>query len=99
MDEELTLIIDGYGTKFWKNKKKQFHKLDGPAREWFDGEREWWRNGMRHREDGPAFVFTNEGGVEWWINHVRYGTKEAYFDALSDEAKTKCLFSEDFLNG
>jgi hypothetical protein len=98
MDEELMLFIDGQGTKFWKNKKKQFHKLDGPAIEWFDGESEWWQNGMRHREDGPAFIYTN-GDKEWWINHVNFKTKEEYFDALSDEAKTKCLFSEDFLNG
>jgi hypothetical protein len=99
MDEELTLTIDRrYGTKFWKNKKKQLHKLDGPAIEWLNGEKEWWRNGMRHREDGPAFIYAN-GDKEWWINHVNFKTKEEYFDALSDEAKIKCLFSEDFLNG
>ena len=103
MDDESYLTIDHrYGTKFWKNKKKQFHKLDGPAIEWLNGEKEWWRSGMRHREDGPAFIFPNGGGVgckKWYLNGCFYKTKEEYFNALSDEAKAKCLFSEDFLNG
>jgi hypothetical protein len=58
----------------------------------------WYVNGERHREDGPATIYEN-GDKEWWINHIIYETKESYFDALSDEAKAKCLFSEDFLNG
>jgi hypothetical protein len=53
---------------------------------------------MRHREDGPAVIYP-EGNKEWFINNVLYKTKEEYFDALSDEAKARCLFSEDFLNG
>ncbi len=98
MDDEPTLLINEYGTKFWRNAKGQFHKLDGPAIEWTDGGREWFQNGIKHREDGPAFIYFN-ADKKWLINNVAYKTKEEYFDALSDEAKAKCLFSEDFLNG
>jgi hypothetical protein len=98
MDEELTLTIDVFGTKKWRNTKGEFHRLDGPAREFENGHREWWFNGVIHREDGPAFIFSS-GRKSWYLNDVRYPTKESYFDALSDEAKVKCLFSEDFLNG
>jgi hypothetical protein len=31
------------------------------------GDKEWWINDKRHREDGPAVEFAN-GGREWWIN-------------------------------
>jgi hypothetical protein len=48
--------------------------------------------------DGPGREFVG-GRKEWWLNDIPYKTKEEYFNALSDEAKTKCLFSEDFLNG
>jgi hypothetical protein len=98
MDSESTLEKNIWGTKLWRNKSGKFHRLDGPAIERSDGTKEWWKNGKRHREDGPAIEFT-DGYKEWWLNDIPYKTKEEYFNALSDEAKTKCLFSEDFLNG
>jgi hypothetical protein len=73
------------------------HRLDGPAIEFRNGYEAWYQNGLLHRLDGPAVVY-NDGAKEWWINNECYHTKEEYFDALSDEAKAKCLFSEDFLN-
>jgi hypothetical protein len=98
MDDESTLEIDEYGTKWWKNKRGKLHRLNGPARECFTGNKYWYKNGRLHRSDGPAFTHS-DGYNQWWLNNVFYETKEEYFDALSDEAKTKCLFSEDFLNG
>ncbi len=121
MDEELTVEIDCFGSKFWRNRQGKLHRLDGPAAEYIDGEKHWYQNGLRHRLDGPAVEWTN-GAKEWWVSGlfhredgpavisargrkiwyhkgVYYKTKGAYFDALPDEAKAKCLFSEDFLNG
>ena len=37
--------IDEYGTKYWYNDKRQFHREDSPAIEWLDGDKEWWING------------------------------------------------------
>jgi hypothetical protein len=85
------------GIKYWYQNGLR-HRLDGPAIEFTNGGKEWWVNGVIHREDGPAFIFSS-GRKSWYLNDVRYITKESYFDALSDEAKAKCLFSEDFLNG
>jgi hypothetical protein len=98
MDSESYLTIDEYGSKWWKNKIGQLHRLDGPAVELEGGYAQWWQNGALHRLDGPAFIHS-DGSKRWWINNVYYETKEEYFDALSDEAKIKCIFSEDFLNG
>jgi hypothetical protein len=42
-----------------------FHCENGPAIE-ADGHKEWYINGKRHREDGPAFEYTN-GYKEWYI--------------------------------
>jgi len=121
MDNESTLTIGTTGIKLWKNKKREYHRLDGPAiiykngsEEWWengklhrlygpaidyaDGRKEWWENGKLHREDGPAILYTN-GEKAWAINNIEYQTKEDWFDALSEESKVKCLFSEDFLNG
>jgi len=97
MDNESYMEIDGFGNKTWKNKKGLLHRLDGPAVEQEDGTKAWFQNGKLHREDGPAAIHFY-GTKEWWLNDIFYKTKEEYFDNLSDEAKTKCLFSKDFLN-
>jgi hypothetical protein len=100
MDEESTLEIDPFGNKSWKNKQRELHRLDGPAVEYVNGYKEWWQNGCLHREDGPAILYDDDGGSKsWFLNDILYRAKEDYFNALSDEAKSKCLFSEDFLNG
>jgi hypothetical protein len=84
-------------TKEWyKNGLR--HRLDGPAIEYASGSKFWYQNGKLHREDGPAVVY-NDGEKEWWLNNLLQKTKEEYFDNLSDEAKARYLFSEDFLNG
>jgi hypothetical protein len=98
MDDESLMWIDGFGNKFWLNKQKKLHRIDGPAIEWFNGTKQWYENGERHRLDGPAILHKN-GSKSWFLNDILYRAKEDYFNALSDEAKSKCLFSEDFLNG
>jgi hypothetical protein len=85
------------GTKEWyKNGLR--HRLDGPAIEYASGSKYWFQNGKLHREDGPAIIHF-DGSKEFWLNDLLYKTKEEYFDKLPDEAKARCLFSKDFLNG
>ena len=31
------------------------------------GARQWWLNGKRHREDGPALEYSNRS-KSWWLN-------------------------------
>ncbi len=98
MSDESTPAIDEYGNKRWINTYGKYDRLDGPAIILLNGYKAWYVNGIVHREDGPAIV-KSDGVKEWCLNGILYKTKESYFDALSDEAKAKCLFSEDFLNG
>jgi hypothetical protein len=53
-------------TKFWRNKQRQFHRLDGPAVEYTNNLKYWYVNGKRHREDGPAVEWIT-GHKEWWV--------------------------------
>ena len=32
-----------------------------------NGDKSWWLNNKRHREDGPAVEWSN-GSKEWWMN-------------------------------
>jgi hypothetical protein len=57
------------GTKRWRNSKGEYHRTDGPAIEWVDGDKEWYANGERHRLNGPAIEFEN-GNKEWWLNGI-----------------------------
>jgi len=49
----------------------KYHREDGPAIEWADGDRSWYLNGKLHREDGPALEMA-DGGRSWWINGERH---------------------------
>ena len=95
LDGPAVECIDG-NKEWWQNGER--HREDGPAVEFNDGYKEWWFEGRIHREDGPAIVFPT-GKKIWWLDNIDYKTKEDWFSALSDEAKAKCLFDEDFLNG
>ena len=53
------LKIDKEGNRFWYNKKKDFHRVDGPAIEYRDGTKCWYVNGKRHRINGPAIEWNN----------------------------------------
>ncbi len=45
---------------------KKLHRLNGPAIERADGTKEWYQNGVLHREDGPAVE--NLYGKRWYKN-------------------------------
>lgn len=62
---------DDYGTTRWFNEAGQYHREDGPAIEWANGDKIWYLNGQRHREDGPA-VEEADGDKSWWLNGKRH---------------------------
>jgi len=97
-DEESTLNIDDHGNKEWRNKSGMLHRLDGPAIETTNGNKEWWKNGKLHRIEGPAIEYSNEIKI-WCYRDRPFETKEYFFEALTDEEKEIALFSEDFHNG
>jgi len=74
-------------------RKKIYHRLDGPALKFNDGE-QWYRYGKPHRDDGPAIIWHDS--EEWWLNGILF-TKEEWFEALPEDKKLKMLYSEYFI--
>lgn len=60
------MIVDKWGNKHWENEKGEFHRENGPAIEWKNGDKEWWFDGRRHRIDGPAIEWPS-GMKSWWV--------------------------------
>jgi hypothetical protein len=54
--------IDNDGNKLYYKDKEMtiLHREDGPAIEWVNGGKFWYRDGELYREDGPA--------IEWSID-------------------------------
>jgi hypothetical protein len=40
-----------------------------------NGDREWYLNDLRHREDGPAVEYP-DGDRYWYLNDIEYTEKE-----------------------
>ena len=95
--------IDSSGTIRYYNDRNRLHREDGPAVEYADGSKSWFRNGQYHREDGPAVELAN-GEKRWYRKHMRHredgpaienadGTKAWYFR----DKKIFCENNEEFL--
>jgi hypothetical protein len=88
MDNEPTLTIDKRGTKRWK-LNGEYHRVDGPATEYADGETVWYLNGKRHRVDGPAIEYI-DGIKHWLLDGNYYYTFDEWLEAnyfISEEEK------------
>ena len=75
----------------WINDNGKHHRLDGPAVEWNNGNKEWWLNGQRHRVDGPAEI-SDDGVLFWYLNGFYYPTREEWFNDLAGEDQIAYLF-------
>ena len=72
--------INKYGDIFYFVNKK-FHRDCGPAVEYVDGEKRWYKHGELHREDGPAIEFSDEFGnseKQWWLKGKLYGSNDDF---------------------
>jgi len=67
----IMLEINKYGDRFWFNKNRNLHRLDGPATERNDGTKTWYKNGKKHRLDGPA--------VENMLMVINFGIKRVNY--------------------
>ena len=87
---------------FWyKFGTKKLHREDGPAVEYSDGYKEWYKEGKLHRLDGPAVEYSN--GTKFWYKEGKLhreddpavewfnGTKSYYINGIQ-------LTEEDFNN-
>ena len=69
------LTIDKYGNKWSKLPNGGYHREDGPALEFVNGDKYWYINGKRHREDGPAIEYY-DGYKAWFLNGIEYSEHE-----------------------
>jgi len=53
-------------------------KYGGVTYEKITTKQEWYANGKRHCNDGPAVIFP-DGEVEFWIDGVQVGLVEYYY--------------------
>ena len=96
----------------YRNKKGQYHRLDGPAVIYTpdlpyqlgtmigNGYEEWWVEDKRHRLDGPAYIDTG-GLIKWYINHRDITTEVNEWLKRNNytypfDNKTKLLFKLTF---
>jgi|ERR1035437_765537 hypothetical protein len=71
------LRVDSYGNKRWfKEGTDTLHREDGPAYEDIIGNKQWFLNGMRHRVDGPAVVYSDGSSGGYYLNNVCYSQLE-----------------------
>jgi hypothetical protein len=60
-------VIHEYGEKFWYDSNGKFHRDDGPAVIYADGDKAWYQHGKFHRDDGPAVEYAD--GDKFWYQH------------------------------
>ena len=80
-------VIHEYGEKFWYDSNGKFHRDDGPAVIYADGDKAWYQHGVRHRADDPAIIGA-DGTEYWYLNHTQL-TFDEWIDKvnMSDEDK------------
>lgn len=71
-DGKLEYIYPDYE---FRNDRGEYHCEDGPAVIWANGDKFWYKNGLRHRLDGPAIIYSN-GDIYWYINGVKISDEE-----------------------
>lgn len=72
------------------------HREDGPAIEYFNGDKYWYQNNERHREDGPAVELAN-GKKEWFLNGKQYTEEE--FNKIMLEGQHSPLNQDNTMPG
>ena len=63
----LTLTVDEFGTRIYRNSLGELHRIHGPAVISPSGNQYWYRNDKPHRTTGPAIELAN-GDKWWWLN-------------------------------
>ena len=78
---------NSYGDIYYYNDLYQFHREDGPAVEYANGTKCWYRNDQLHREDGPAVEYAH--GTKYWYfrdKHIDCETNEEFLQLMKMKA-------------
>ena len=63
MEDKYKIIVDPMVKQFFKNGL--WHRDNGPAVEYKNGDKYWCKEGEYHRVDGPAIELNN--GIKYWF--------------------------------
>ena len=80
-EEKFTGVVRNSSNHIFHYLDGKRHREDGPAIEWFNGNKYWCLYGELHREDGPA-IECSDGDKEWYLNGEIYG----YNDDFTNES-------------
>jgi hypothetical protein len=70
-DTPSILTVSRDGIKTWRDNRGHYHRDDGPALEYPNGTKIWYRHGRTHRDDGPAMEWA-DGTKAWFRNGERH---------------------------
>jgi hypothetical protein len=80
------------GTSYYYLNGK-FHREDGPAIEWADGDKSWYRHGELHREDGPAIEYGKTARKRYFLNDVELFSEQDYLKEMKKRKSLSYIFS------
>ena len=58
--------------EYWKDKLGNYHRLNGPAIVFANGDTSWFKHGVPHRDDGPAREWFTRGIEAWYKDGQKY---------------------------
>lgn len=86
---------DRFGNIYWyKEGTTIYHKEDGPACEYVDGDKAWYKEGKLHRENAPAIEFANGGRA--WFKNDKYHREDGPALELTDGTKKWYYYGKHF---
>jgi len=69
------IYINKYGDKIYYNSNWEYHRINGPAVEYLNGTKYWFKEGLFHRVDGPAIDYLNKN-KRWYVLDKKLKEKE-----------------------
>ena len=76
----LTVEVDNYGTRTYRNSSGERHRHHGPAVECANGGKSWWLNDQLHRTTGPAIEYA-DGRRSWYVDGKKLTEQEFHEQA------------------
>lgn len=71
LNKKYKVVTTKHNSKMWYlAETSDWHREIGPAVVYGSGAEAWYRYGLLHREDGPAYD-NKRGRVEYWLNGNR----------------------------
>ena len=90
----LTLTVDQWGNRIYRNSSGERHRHHGPAVECANGTRRWYQCDQLHRIDGPAMEYAD--GDKWWHQYGKRHRTDGAAIELANGTRRWYLNGEQF---